>query len=228
MRKPAQSFFGLKKGFAPVVLIVIAVVIGLVVVGIASGALKGSFKISKTGQNPAPNQNIASQDQIQKPSPSPTPQALTNLAKDVYTNSQKGFSIKPPQGWKVDDGQSVTFFEGATIKGSPAALVVTIVPLGSLKGAQLSTIVDTARLSLKRQYANSSISTDQQTKVGNYDAHLLGFDNTQDGITYQTNAYLLIDSENLFNIITVVNKDSTSKYSKVLEDSVDTFKLLKN
>ncbi|MDO8260802.1 MAG: hypothetical protein Q7T50_04905, partial [Candidatus Magasanikbacteria bacterium] len=64
MQKTALNSFGLKKGFAPVVLIVIAVVIGLVVVGIASGALKGSFKISKTDKSPAPNQNIASPDQV--------------------------------------------------------------------------------------------------------------------------------------------------------------------
>ncbi len=226
MQKPARSFSNTKKGFAPVILVIIIVIVGLVVIGIASGALKGSFTISKTGQKP-PDQKIASQDQIQKQSPSPSPQAQTNLALDVYTNSQKGFSIKPPQDWKVDDRQSTTFYEGSTIKGSPAALVVTIIPLGSLKGAQLSTVVDTTRLSLKNQYPNSNIYTDQQTKVGNYDAHLLGFDNTQDGTTYKINAYLLIDTENLYNILTLVNKDSASKYNKVLEDSVNTFKLLK-
>ena len=229
MQKTALNSFGLKKGFAPVILIVIAVVIGLVVVvGIASGALKGSFKISKTDKSSAPDQNIASQDQVQKTSPSPSPQIQTNLAKDVYTNSQKGFSIKPPQDWKVDDGQSTSFYEGTTIKGSPAALVVTIIPLGSLKGAQLSTVVDTTRLSLKKEYPNSNINSDQPTKIGNQDAHLLRFDYSQEGVTFQTTAYLMVDSENLYNIITVVDKNSSSKYDKVLEDSVDTFKLLKD
>ena len=228
MKFPARSTFRLKKGFAPVVIIVVVVVIGLVIIGVASGALKGSFNISKTGQSPAPDQKITSQDQVQNPSPSPSPQTQTNLAQDVYTNSQKGFSIKPPQDWKVDDGQSVAFYEGATMKGSPAALVVTIVPLGSLKGAQLSTVVDTTRLSLKREYPNSNISTDQPTKIGNQDAHLLRFDYSQEGVTFQTTAYLMIDSENLYNIITVADENSASKYNKVLEDSVNTFQLLKN
>lgn len=228
MQKTALNPFGLKKGFAPVILVVIAVVIGLVVIGVASGALKGSFKISKTDNSPAPDQNITSQDQVQKPSPSPSPQTQTNLAQDVYTNSQKGFSIKPPQDWKVDDGQSTSFYEGATMKGSPAALVVTIIPLGSLKGAQLSTVVDTTRLSLKKEYPNSNINSDQPTKIGNQDAHLLRFDYSQEGVIFQTTAYLMIDSENLYNIITVADENSASKYNKILEDSVNTFKLLKN
>ncbi len=226
MQNPARNPFGLKRGFAPVVLVVIAVVIGLVVVGVATGALKGSFKISKTEKTAPQDQKIASQDEVQEPSPSPLIQA--NLAQDAYTNSQKGFSIKPPQDWKVDDGQSVAFYPGATMKGSPAALVVTIVPLGSLKGAQLSTVVDTTRLSLKREYPSSNISTDQQIKVGSQDAHLLKFNYSQEGTTYQTGAYLLIDSENLYNILAVVDENSASKYDKILEDSVDTFKLLKN
>lgn len=227
MKLPAQNFLQYKKGIAPVILVVIIVIISLVVIGAATGALTGSFKISKTGQE-ASDQKTASQDKVQVPSPSPSPQTQTNLAQEAYTSSQKGFSIKPPQDWKVDDGQSTAFYEGATMKGSPAALVVTIVPLGSLKGAQLSTVVDTTRLSLKREYPNSNISTDQQTKVGSYDAHLLKFNYSQEGTTYQTGAYLLIDSENLYNILAVVDENSASKYNKVLEDSVDTFKLLKN
>jgi hypothetical protein len=207
---------------------VVIVVIGLVIIGAATGALKGSFTISKTDKSPTQDQKTASKDKIQEPSPSPSPLVQANLAQEAYTDSQKGFSIKPPQDWKVDDGQSTSFYEGATMKGSPAALVVTIVPLGSLKGAQLSTVVDTTRLSLKKEYPNSAIQTDQQTKIGNYDAHLLRFDYSQEGVTYQTTAYLTIDNENLYNIITVVDKNSISKYDKLLEDSVDTFKLLKN
>ena len=226
MQIPARNSFGLKSGFAPIILVVVAVLVGLAVVGIATGALKGSFTVSKTDKNPIQNQQIASQDKVQEPSPSPVLEA--NLAETAFSSSQKGFSIKPPQDWKVDDGQSTSFYEGATIKGSPAVLVVTIVPLGSLKGAQLSTVVDTTRLSLKREYPNSTISTDQETKIGNYDAHLLRFAYSQEEVTYQTTAYLTIDNENLYNIITVVDKNSISKYDKVLEDSVDTFKLLEN
>ncbi len=91
MKSPAQHPLGLKRGFAPVIIIVVIVVIGLVVIGLASGALKGSFTISKTDKNPAQDQKTASQDKVQVASPSPSPQTQTNLAQEVYTDSQKGF-----------------------------------------------------------------------------------------------------------------------------------------
>ena len=91
MQNPARNPFGLKRGFTPVILVVIVVIVGLVVVGVATGALKGSFKVSKTEKTPQQDQNTASQNKVQEPSPSPIIEA--NLAEETYTNSQKGFSI---------------------------------------------------------------------------------------------------------------------------------------
>ncbi|GEM_PF-4561923 len=226
MNLPAQNVFRHKKGFAPIVLIIVVVVIGVVAVGIASGALKGSFKISKNGQQA---QQAANTDQTTKKAPEEKASPLPEIQLgEIYTSPQKDFSLKPPKDWKVDEGQSIAFYEGSTFKGSPAVLVVTTVPLGELKGAQFSTIVDTVRISLKKQYAGSVIETDQATKVNGYDAHLLVFDTTQDGITYQVKAYLVVSGDNLYNVLTVANKESLAKFKQALEESINTFKLLNN
>lgn len=223
VKHPARLNQKYLRGFTPIILIVVVVIIGLIIVGVATGALKGSFTVSKN--KPLAQETAKTEESNKQNVTTPLPSPVLQLG-ETYTSSQKDFSIRPPKSWSVNEEKSITFYEGSTIQGSPAALVVTTVPLGELKGAQFSTLVDTVRVSLKKQYPSSTIQTDQGTKIDGNDAHLLVFENSQDGITYQIKAYLVVNSDNLYNILTLVKKESITKYNQTLEESVKSFKLL--
>lgn len=221
-KNPAQ------KGFLvpPIAIGAVVVVAVIVAVLVASGSLKGSFNISKSGKEaPTTEANL----------PTPTPKPKAELTQEPFVDQTQGYSIQYPKDWQVDpqggpQGGAIFFSkdDGATtISQSPAALFLIVNPLGEFKEAQFSTIVDSNRLSLKKEFAGAVFDVDQMTKVGNYEAHLFSFTYTgNQGVEYQPQITLIRGQEKLYAIWTMAKKANLSKYEDALQASVESLKIL--
>lgn len=222
-KRPAQKGFivpPLAIGAAVVVAVIIAVLV-------ASGSLKGSLKITKDKNETQSNQGASL--------PTPTPKTKVELSQEPFIDQEQGYSIQYPKGWQADSqggpqGGAIFFSrdDGATtISQSPAALFVVVNPLGEFKEAQFSTIVDSNRLSLKKEFSGAVFDVDQTTKVGNYEAHLFSFTYTgNQGVEYQPQITLIRGQEKLYAIWTMAKKANLSKYEDALQESVNSFKIL--
>ena len=229
MNRPAHNSFWLQKGFAPVILIIVAAVVGLVVIGIASGALKGSFKITKN-EPPKTQQEINNNTQKETVKQSPSAAKATELSK-TYTSSTLGFQVNHPESWKVEeDKTSVTIYAPkadatSTVK-SDAAVIVSSTPLGTLKGLQLATIADVMKNQMGSFLPGATIVNSRPTTVGGREAHIFDLDYSQNGQKYPSAFYLLVDDENLYGIITSVLESQKTNYEETLKAIANSFKIL--
>lgn len=228
--KPAQISPKFNRGVAHIILIVIVVVVGLVVLVLASGALKGSFTISKNEpktQETANTQEAKSKEPEEKPSPSPKALALTK----AYSSTKLTMGIKYPENWTMEENST-----GATINApktdllsdakSDAVVVLTSTPLGTLKGLQLSTIADVMKNQMGNFLPGATVAKSSQIQVNSQEAYLFELNYSNQGQSYPSNFYLLADSERLYGVITSVSETKKSTYEETLKAVVDTFKIL--
>ncbi|MDP2632878.1 MAG: PsbP-related protein [Candidatus Curtissbacteria bacterium] len=227
MKPSAQTSFKLRRGIVPVVLIIVVAVAALIVIGIATGALKGSFTATK---NESQTKEETQTPDKKTPSPSPTPQAPT-LSK-TYTNSKLKIQINYPQNWTVnEDSKGANIYAPGTdvtsAAKSDAALIITSSPLGTLKGLQLATIADVLKNQIGESFLpGATIKSSSATTVSGQEAYVFRLDYYNEGQNYPSEFYILIDQENLYGVITSVSETKKSTYEETLKAAVDTFKIL--
>lgn len=217
-----------QEGFvAPPILVIGAVVVGLIVIGIASGGLKGSFKITNNQSAQQPSEQASSQD---TPTPTPTP-APSNSTMKVYSSADLNFSFEYPEGWKIDEkSDSVTiaiFDKGKAGNDAEAAISALSKPLGTSKDLQFSSIVDMQRAAIKQQFKNSDFARDEDMTLNGQKAHLFEYSGTFVGNPVKAFYVTLTDKDNVYAITALADADKWSKYGDDLKKAVDSFKLLK-
>lgn len=220
--------FGLKGVVSAPLLIGGAVVVGIIVVLVATGALKFPAKVTTSG---------SSQNQAQLPgatpqlSPTPAPQGpkpSVKLAPEPYSDSQLGFSIQYPQDWKVrSETTGVTIYvpSANNSEKGDALVLVSTAPLGQLKGSKLTTIADLQKVQLKNQFSNMKIIKERETKIGDADAYETEFTATLKGENVHAKYFLLTTSADLYGILGSANEGMWSKYESYLDASISTFTL---
>lgn len=229
MNSPAHASFRPQKGFAPIILIIVAAVVGLVVIGFASGALKGSFKVTKNEpQKTQQETNSATQKETAKQSPAT---AKTNELSKTYTNTTLGFQVNYPESWKIaEDKASVTIYapkaDVTSQTKSDAAVIVSSSPLGTLKGLQLTTIADVMKNQMGNFLPGATVVNSHPTTVGGRQAHLFDLDYTQNGQKYPSAFYLLVDEKNLYGVITSVLESKKTTHEETLKAITNSFKIL--
>lgn len=223
-----------QRGFIvpPVILLIVGGIVILVVIAIASGALKmsGSIKYTPKEQPAAEQQTTPKEESTQPVEEQITQPAQANLA-ETYTHDSPKYTINYPTGWGImQSAKNVTIFqkssETTTAQTSEAGVVITPTTLGQLKGSKLSTIVDLSKNKIKQQFTGATFTGERDTKVGSYDAYvfdLIYADNNKD---FQSQFYILIDSDNLYGVIVTANKAVWPKYENTLLQIVNSLKLL--
>ena len=219
MNKSALS----QKGFiaSPIVLVGVAVVV-LVIIGIASGGLKGSFKITTNQQAPA---GTTSQGE-----PTPTSAPQSNTSFKTYTSTSMNFSFEYPENWKVQEGSSnvtIALMEEGKTNNAAALITAMSGPLGNSKDLQFASIVDMQKVAIKKEFGNSSFTVDKATKVGGLEARLLEFSGSMSGNPLTGKYLTTADKENIYAITVLADTDKWSKYSGDLQKALDSFKILK-
>lgn len=224
MKRSAQ------KGFAHPLLIVGAAVVVLIIIGVASGGLKGSFKIT-TNNQPAPQPpEEVTETTNSEAELSPTSAPSTNSAFKTFTSEIIGVSFEYPASWNVNesaDTVTISLMEEGKTNNAAAAISAVSRPLGNAKGFQFASIVDMQRVALKDEFKISDFIADKATKVGDKEARLLEFNGTTSGNPLTGKYLTTADKNNIYAITIMADADKWSKYSSDLQKALDSFKVLK-
>lgn len=221
-----------QKGFAPPILIIGGIVVVLIIIGIASGGLKGSFKVSVNNQpTPQPTQETTEANSLQEtPTSTPASTSNSNSAFKTFTSEKMNISFEYPESWNVNetsDNITISLMEEGKTNNAAAAITAISKPLGSAKGFQFASIVDMQRVALKKEFNVSEFIVDKETKVGNKEARLLEFEGTISGNPLTGKYLTTADEDNIYAITVLADADKWSKYSADLQKALDNFKLLK-
>ena len=217
---PAQGFV------ANPLLIGAAIVVILIVVGIASGALKfsGYVKVDDQNKGQSGTQSVQS-----TPAPTEQPKPQTKLNTEPFSDSKYGYSISYPEGWKVKEQTSnVTIFKPSETKGPEQAdALVSVVAgdLGDNKGMKLTTIADIHKTYLKKQFSNAEVIGEKEVKVGDKDGYELEFTGTINTEKMHGRYIVLKGDKYIFAIVGMANTGLWDSEKNNIEASIQTFKL---
>lgn len=223
------------QGFtAPPIVIIGAVIVILVIIGFASGALKGSFKVSVNNQaTPSPveeTQESAKETVEETPAPTSTPAPASTSTFKTFTSEDMNLSFEYPEDWDVkesSDNVTIALMEEGKTNNAAAAITAVSKPLGSVKGLQFSSIVDLQRTALKKEFNVSEFTVDKETKIGEKAAWILEFNGNISGNALTGKYLTTVDDDNMYAITVLADEDKWSRYSADLQKVLDTFKVLK-
>lgn len=135
---PAQ----LQKGSISPILIGVGIVVLLIIILIASGALKANFSVSKNGSGQPEQQAVPANESSKEP------QSDKSQLKS-YSNKNEGLRLNYPANW--------------SLKENPAATVV--VAFGSPKESASDTFVDNVNLSVSDLSSKPNMTLDELTDL---------------------------------------------------------------
>lgn len=204
-----------------------AVVVGIVVLLIASGSLKfsGYIKVDDSKKS----QDDQSAAQTVAPLPTEEPESVVKLNSESYSNTKYGYSLSYPEGWKVkEETNNVTIFKPSETKGAnqaDAAVSVVAGDLGDNKEMKLASIADIHKTFLKKQFSDVEIIGEKEIKVGAEDGYELEFTG---GINTEKmhGRYIVIKGEKyLYALIGMANTSFWDTEKANIEASIQTFKI---
>lgn len=201
------------------------VVIGIIVLLVASGSLKFSGYIKTTDSNKPQESQTSSQPSQPKEQPKPE----VKLSSEPFTDSKLGFSISYPTGWTVSSTTTgVNIFKPSSTKGAGQAdAMVSVVAgnLGELKDSKLATIADLHKVYIKKQFGNVEFSTEKEVKVNGQEGYQIEFTGTISGENMRSKYTVLKGSKSLFALVEVANSGMWKDLEKELDASATTFKI---
>lgn len=216
-----------QKGFvaSPPMIIGGVVVLVIVVLLVAGGNFKFSAKMTPTGENQAATSETTTEE---VPTPTPSPVSTSNFK--TFTSEDMGFSFDYPEDWTVketSDTVTIALIEEGTTNNAAAAITAINRPLGNAKDLQFASIVDLQKVAIKKEFNNSDFTVDEETKIGDKEARLLGFEGNISGNSLTGRYLTTVDKNNIYAMTVLADADKWSKYAGDLQKALDSFKLLK-
>ena len=228
MKQSAQPYLAYRRGFAPVVLIIPAVIVIIIVILVATGALKGNFSISRNKTESQPTEESASIPTESESQPSQS--AEKPQLSETYTNESQNFQISHPQDWKPEQQDTNTSIyytgEGATSsQGSKVAVVVTAEAMDNLNLIKLSGLAE----ELKKQVVASPNSTASETRATTLDgkeAYAFDLGLTEGGEQFKGTVYVTADDKRVYTVTSLSEESRKAKLESTLDAIVHSFKTL--
>lgn len=203
------------------------VVLGIIVFLIASGSLKFSGYIKTDSSKPQENQGSTQAQPAAKPTEAPKTEV--KLTVEPFADSKLGFSIRYPEGWKVNSATTnATIYKPSDTKGSnkaDALLSVFSTPIGDYKDTKLATIADLHKVQLKKQFSNVEFIKEGEVKVGGENAYEMEFTGVLGGENMHGRYIILTSPVNLYAILEGANAGMWNDLKDTLNVSVQTFKI---
>jgi hypothetical protein len=144
------------------------------------------------------------------------------LEKDPYTNTEHGWSIKYPLGWKIIEVETgdVDFID----ESSEYILYIRVEPPKEFTSNTLDEEIETWREIIKN---NSFVITSQGYRlVNNMNSYEFIYKN-EDGQSSLKEKRILIEKDGrVFNIIYIAEIDSYDENDSLAEKCIDSFKIL--
>jgi len=204
---------------APPLLIAGGVIVGLIVLLTASGALKfsGYVKVDQPTNQTSPEAPLPAAEQ-------PT-QEMTAPESGIKLTAYQGtdYTISYPEGWTVQSANSMV---SITQKEPSAGILIITNPIGSLAGAKLATIADANKLVAKEQFKNANFLTEEEMELNGQSAWRYELTANNDGTDIKVIYYVLADSKNMYILMGTTTVKNWAELEGHLTASLDTFKLL--
>ena len=228
MKQPVQPYLAYRRGFAPVVLIIPAVIVIIIIILVATGALKGNFSVTRNKGESQPQEEQASVQTEQESQASPSPKGPT--LSETYTNESLNFQISHPKDWKPEQqGTNTSIYytgDGATSSaGSKVAIVVTAEAMANLNLIKLSGLAE----ELKKQVVaspNSTTSETRATTLGGEEAYAFDLGLTEGGEQFAGTVYVTADDERVYTVTSLVEESRKAKLEATLDAIAHSFKIL--
>lgn len=212
------------------------VVIGIIVLLVASGSLKFSGYIKTDSNQTSLSRGDKSQEsqesaQVPEATARSTEQSKSEvkLSSEPFTDSKLGFSISYPEGWKVKSAtNNVNIYKPSDTKsGDQADAMVSIVAgdIGELKDSKVATIADLHKVYIKKQFSNVEFTGEKEVQINSQDGYQLEFTGTVNSQNMQAKYIVLKGEKNLFALVEVANIGMWKDLEKELDASVQTFKI---
>ncbi len=210
-----------RRGVAASPLLIIgAVVVGIIVLLVASGSLKFSGYVRVDEPTKTPEVSSPAPAQSPAPAPQKTPTSAVKFAAEGYSGTN--YTMSYPDGWVVQESGSTV---AITLKEKEAGMLLITNPLGSLEGAKLSTIADANKLIAKQQFKNANFLKEEETKLNGQAAWRYELTANNDGTDIQIVYFVLADSNNMYTLIGTTTKTNWPELEESFLESFDTFKL---
>lgn len=202
-------------------------VVGIIVLLVATGSLKFSGYVKV--DDPNKSQDSQPVAQTEEPAPTEEPKAAVKLNSESYSNTSYSYTISYPEGWTVkEQPTNVNFFKPSEGKGGDQAdALVSVVAddIGNNKDMKLATIADLHKTFLKKQFGNAEVTSEKETKVGELDGYELEFTG-EIGTEKMHGRYIVIKGEKyLFALIGMAKSELWDNEKGNIEASIQTFKL---
>jgi len=228
VKQPARPYLTFRRGFAPVVLIIPAVIVIIIIILVATGALKGNFSISRNKSESQPKEELASVKT--EPESQPNQPTKGSELSETYTNESLNFQINHPQGWKPEQqGTNTSIYyteEGATSStGSKVAVVITAEAMDNLNLIKLSGLVE----ELKKQVVASPNTTASETRTATLngrEAYAFDLGIKENGEQFKGTVYITADDKRVYTITSLSEESRKDKFESTLDAIVHSFKLL--
>ena len=215
-------------GFAPVILVVAGAIVLIIIILVATGALKGNFSISRNKAESQPAEEPASvktEPESQTSQPAKGPEL-----SETYTNENLNFQISHPKDWKPEQqGTNTSIYytgEGATSSsGSKVAVVVTAEPMDNLNLIKLSGLAE----ELKKQVVaspNSTASETRATTLGGKEAYAFDLGLTEGGEQFKGTVYVTADDKRVYTVTSLSEESKKAKFESTLDAIAKSFKIL--
>jgi Tfp pilus assembly protein PilO len=153
-----------------------------------------------------------------------TEEAEEALASEAYTNSERGFSIYPPQGWSIDEsgqfGTLAIFTNPQADQVGELSFNANISVISeSAEGMSFDEYLGAARDSLSELLVGYQLVEDRSVTVSGFEAHILGGVFTQADLPLR-NLYLLAFKDEVAYVLTATALSSTwDTYQSLIETS---------
>lgn len=216
-----------QKGFVASPPMIIGGIIVLVIVVLLFAG--GSFKFS-VGRTPSQQNQTATSETTVEESSIPTPPSVSTSTFKTFTSESMNISFEYPEDWIINEGTdsvTIALLEEGKTNNAAAGITALSKSLGSAKDLQFASIVDMQKIAIKKEFNTSELTVDEEAKIGDKEARLLGFDGNISGNPLTGRYLTTIDQDNMYAITVLADADKWSKYAGDLQKVLDSFKLLK-
>lgn len=181
-------------------------------------------QLNKSTEIPSTTNKQTVQNETSKTSVSPM--ADSKLESQAYVNTEHGFKIRPPKGWKANENIGlgvVVSFSNPDAKGEDAGASINVTAPQPTEGASLASIVEDSKKVLPKVLTNYKVVEDRKATVNGHEAHVIGGTFVQ-GTANGRNRQLIIINGDMVFAVTATNLQSTwDKNSDLIEASLMSF-----
>ena len=158
------------------------------------------------------------------------PIAASPASRSAYQDTQNGFAIMPPAGWKVDvsgkNGAAAVFYDPAASQEGGSFRANVVIAVASLSGNTLDAYVDAQKRALPINYQDVSFLQDASATVSSLPARALEFTLSNNGTLFHQIS-VSVARGGMIYVATGTSLDSAwSSYQGLFRDALDSFVLL--